>query len=355
MKRGVGPPRWTIRLCSDASERRGCRRCHSWLCESVEVATARFHPLQQVRLVVVSANDIRGSVDPFGQHFRRPALVAVMRYRARPNPVWGASRRTARFIPMFASLAVPRVAVMGTDTVPARLGDDVEPGANRSLRHSTRSLLTGEEGFPTEFIGHVAPARSVEQAESFYEQISAEDDDATHNVPAYRVPAADAGAGSTGVNGAGTDGPADDTGRSPTGDGMLREYSSDDGEPSGSAGKPALNVLQQRELRNLVCVVTRYYGGTNLGVGGLARAYGRAVKEAVDAAGVTERRPRERFTVTVSYDDSGSVRGLLESAGATFEASYDERVEFVVAVPVGDADGLRDRIRSRTSGRAEID
>lgn len=217
----------------------------------------------------------------------------------------------------------------------------------------------------SEFLGHVAPADDTAAAESFVERVRTEYDDATHNVPAYRVPAADAGAGSTGADStsasgagagsAGANGLADDTGRTPTGDGMLREYSSDDGEPSGSAGKPALNVLQQRELRNLVCVVTRYYGGTNLGVGGLARAYGRAVKEAVDAAGVTERRPRERFTVTVSYDDSGSVRGLLESAGAGFEASYDEHVEFAVAVPVGDADGLRDRIRSRTSGRAEIE
>ena len=199
----------------------------------------------------------------------------------------------------------------------------------------------------SEFLGHVAPADDPAAAESFLERVRTEYDDATHNVPAYRVPAA-------GADGAGADGLADDTGRTPTGDGMLREYSSDDGEPSGSAGKPALNVLQQRELRNLVCVVTRYYGGTNLGVGGLARAYGRAVKEAVDAAGVTERRPRERFPVTVSYDDSGTVRGLLESAGADFEASYDERVVFDVAVPVGDADGLRDRIRSGTSGRAEI-
>lgn len=199
----------------------------------------------------------------------------------------------------------------------------------------------------SEFLGHVAPADDPAAAESFLERVRTEYDDATHNVPAYRVPAA-------GVDGAGADGLANDTGRTPTGDGMLREYSSDDGEPSGSAGKPALNVLQQRELRNLVCVVTRYYGGTNLGVGGLARAYGRAVKEAVDAAGVTERRPRERLTVTVSYDDSGTVRGLLESAGADFEASYDERVVFDVGVPVGDADELRDQIRSGTSGRAEI-
>ena len=137
----------------------------------------------------------------------------------------------------------------------------------------------------SEFLGHAAPAGDPATAESFVETVRAEYDDATHNVPVYRV-AAD-----------GTDADVTDT---PTGGGLLREYENDDGEPSGSAGKPALNVLQQRDLRNVVCVVTRYYGGTNLGVGGLARAYSRAVTEAVDAAGVTERRPPERFSVTVA-------------------------------------------------------
>ncbi|MFB6243760.1 MAG: YigZ family protein [Halobaculum sp.] len=255
----------------------------------------------------------------------------------------------------------------------------------------------------SEFLGHVAPAADPTAAEAFVSTVRAEYDDATHNVPAYRVPV-DSGSGSasdgsapvvddsaptaddsaptaddsapTADDSAPT---ADDsntvtddssstaatdqtstaeragTSRTPTGDGMLREYSSDDGEPSGSAGKPALNVLQQRDLRGVVCVVTRYYGGTNLGVGGLARAYSRAVKEAVDAAGVVERRPREQFAVTVAYDDSGSVRGLLESAGVEFDADYAERVTFVVSVPTDEAAALRDEIRSATSGRADID
>ncbi|WP_276273510.1 IMPACT family protein [Haloarcula litorea] len=178
----------------------------------------------------------------------------------------------------------------------------------------------------SEFVGHVAPAESVDAAEEFVERVRTEYDDATHNVPAYRVRAS-----------------------------PFREYSSDDGEPGGSAGKPALNVLQQRDLENVVAVVTRYYGGTNLGVGGLARAYSRAVKEGVDAAGVVETVPHERFTVTVAYDDSGSVRGLLESAGVEFEADYAEDVAFAVRVPEADGAALRDRIRSATSGRADID
>ncbi|MFC7018297.1 MULTISPECIES: IMPACT family protein [Haloarcula] len=176
------------------------------------------------------------------------------------------------------------------------------------------------------FIGHVAPAATVEAAEAFVESVREEYGDATHNVPAYRVRAD-----------------------------PFREYASDDAEPSGSAGKPALNVLQQREVENVVAVVTRYYGGTNLGVGGLARAYSRAVRDGVDAAGVVEEVPHETFGVTVEYDDSGSVRGLLESAGVEFEAAYEADVTFDVRVPVAEGAALRDRIRSATSGRADID
>jgi uncharacterized YigZ family protein len=188
----------------------------------------------------------------------------------------------------------------------------------------------------SEFVGAVAPADTVVSAEAFVAEIRSRHPDATHTVPAYRVPAGE---------------PSAD--RAP-GAVMLREYSSDDGEPTGSAGKPALNVLQQRDLRNLAVAVTRYYGGTNLGVGGLVRSYSRAAKRAVDDAGTTWTVPHERLTATVDYDDSGTVRGILESAGVAFDASYEERVSFEVRVPAREADGLRDRLLSATSGRVEL-
>ncbi len=178
----------------------------------------------------------------------------------------------------------------------------------------------------SEFIGHIAPVETVEEAEQFVEAIAAEYDDATHNVPAYRVRAE-----------------------------PFREYASDDNEPSGSAGKPALNVLQQEDVENAAAVVTRYYGGTNLGVGGLARAYSRGVKEAIEAAGIVEQRPHDRFSITVEYDDSGDVRGILESESVEFEAAYEAEVTFAVRVPSVDASALRDRIRSATSGRATFE
>jgi len=189
----------------------------------------------------------------------------------------------------------------------------------------------------SEFLGHVSPADTVGAAEEFVDRVRTEYDDATHNVPAYRVPAGEASA------------------RTPGSEVMLREYSSDDGEPTSSAGKPALNVLQQREIRNVVAVVTRYYGGTNLGVGGLARAYSRAVKGGVDEAGVIEERPHRRLVVETAYDDSGTVRGVIESSGVEFDADYDERVRFWLRVPVAEVESLVERLNSATSGRVDID
>ncbi len=182
----------------------------------------------------------------------------------------------------------------------------------------------------SEFLGHVRPVDSTEEAEAFVEEVREEYADATHNVPAYRV--------RTGSDGQ-----------------FLREYSSDDGEPSGSAGKPALNVLTQRDLENVAVVVTRYYGGTNLGVGGLVRAYSRAVTTGVDEAGVIEERPHDRVEVTVEYDDSGTVRGILESEDYEFDADYDTRVHFSVRVPLAEAEAFRDRLRSATGGRADLE
>ncbi|XVH32861.1 IMPACT family protein [Haloferacaceae archaeon DSL9] len=188
----------------------------------------------------------------------------------------------------------------------------------------------------SEFIGYVSPADTVGEAEAFIESVRERHADATHNVPAYRVPAGEES----------TDRP---------GGVMLREWCSDDGEPSGSSGKPALNVLVQQDLRNVVAVVARYYGGTNLGVGGLARAYARGVKDAVDAAGIAESVPHRRFSVAADYDDSGTVRGILESSGVEFDAAYEERATFAVRVPVDETSALRNRLRDATSGRVDIE
>lgn len=197
-----------------------------------------------------------------------------------------------------------------------------ETAAYRTItdRASARFSVQGSE-----FIGHAAFVETVEEAEAFIEKVCIEHDDATHNVPAYRVRAD-----------------------------PFREYASDGGEPSGSAGKPMLSVLQGQGLENVCVVVTRYFGGTELGVGGLVRAYSQATKDVLDSATIVEKRPQTRFSAVVDYDDSGTVRGILESDGAEFDADYSERVVFDVSVPRAEADALFDRLRSATSDRIEL-
>ncbi len=176
------------------------------------------------------------------------------------------------------------------------------------------------------FLGHVAPARSIAIAEEFIEEIRTAHPDATHVVPAYRV-------------------------RSDP----FREWSSDDGEPRGSAGKPIMTVLRGHELENVVTAVVRYYGGTNLGIGGLVRAYGEAAKQSIAAAEVVKRRPITDVRVEVVYDHSGTIRSILESTGVSFDATYGEVVTFEVQVPVDDENGVRERILSATGGEATIE
>jgi len=212
-------------------------------------------------------------------------------------------------------------------------GDDIEADADEA--GGPEPYLTvagrGEAAFEvagSEFVGYAAPAGSVEAAEAFVAEVREAHPDATHVVPAYRVR---------------------------TSDGIVREHASDEDEPAGSAGKPALNVLARREVADVAVAVVRYFGGTKLGVGGLARAYGEATKRALDAAGVEERLPRVALSIVADYDDSGTVRGILESEELPFEADYEERVQFDASAPVDDVARICDRLRSATSGRAEIE
>jgi uncharacterized YigZ family protein len=199
----------------------------------------------------------------------------------------------------------------------------VPDDAYRTLAAGGRSRFTVQG---SEFVGHAEPVDDVAGAETFIEGVEADHPDATHNAVAYRVRAD-----------------------------PFREYADDDGEPSGSAGQPVLSVLSGRELEDVAVVVTRYYGGTELGVGGLVRAYSTAATDALAAAEIVRRRPHETFVVTVAYDDSGTVRSVLESEGVAFEAAYEAEVTFEIRAPVAGAEAVRDRLRSATGGRATID
>ncbi|MCS7481173.1 YigZ family protein [Umezawaea endophytica] len=134
-------------------------------------------------------------------------------------------------------------------------------------------------------------------------------------------------------------------------DGTQR--SSDDGEPAGTAGVPMLEILIRRDLTNTVAVVTRYFGGIKLGAGGLVRAYGRAVSEAVDAIGTLERARFATFAITVDHADAGRLENALHAAGHRVAGvAYDRRATITVHVPEANTTPFHDWLASQTAGTA---
>lgn len=155
------------------------------------------------------------------------------------------------------------------------------------------------------FIGYAWRASTVEEAEGKIEALRETHREARHVCFAYRI-------------------------------GVEREEvrSSDDGEPSGTAGKPILEVLIQKGIRCAAVAVVRYFGGILLGAPGLVRAYSQAAVQAVDAAGVVEMVPHIRAAVQLPYPQLGKMRYVLAEAGAQeVDAAYGEDVRLVVLVP----------------------
>lgn len=145
------------------------------------------------------------------------------------------------------------------------------------------------------FIAQAIPARSVLEADAAIAGVRTRYWDARHNCMAMI----------TGVLG-------------------DQARSSDDGEPSGTAGMPMLEVLRRRELTDLVVVVTRYFGGIKLGAGGLVRAYSSAVSEALDLAAVIHRRELVAVSVEVPYTDAGRFENVLRDWAGRHDAVMDE-------------------------------
>ncbi len=128
---------------------------------------------------------------------------------------------------------------------------------------------------------------------------------------------------------------------------------SDDGEPSGTAGLPMLEVLTRRELTGTVAVVTRYFGGVKLGAGGLIRAYGQAVAEAIDEVGVVERRPVVTVTVTSDHARAGRLHRDLHTSGyAVSAARYGGDAEVDVVVPETGLDAFDAWVAEISGGHA---
>lgn len=134
------------------------------------------------------------------------------------------------------------------------------------------------------------------------------------------------------------------------------QKSSDDGEPGGTAGVPMLQMLLRREVRDIVAVVTRWFGGVQLGAGGLIRAYGGAVGQTLDVLGTVARRPVRLATVTVDHQRAGKLENDLRATGRTVrEVRYGDRVRIEIGVAEGDLDRFRGWLADATAGAAALE
>jgi len=130
---------------------------------------------------------------------------------------------------------------------------------------------------------------------------------------------------------------------------------SDDGEPSGSAGKPILQQIDGGSIDHVAVVVTRIFGGTKLGVGGLMRAYGGAARELIDRAEIVEVVPYRVVTVTIPYALSGGVASVANTFGVeATDSAFGEHVRQTFQVALDRVDAFADAVTDQTAGRAEI-
>ena len=184
----------------------------------------------------------------------------------------------------------------------------------------------GEDEFyekKSHFIGRAWPVESEEEALEKIQQMKKQHNDATHNCWAYIIK-----------------------------DGAVRF--SDDGEPGGTAGMPMLQVLQREGLYNIVCVVTRYFGGILLGAGGLVRAYTKGAKIAVDAAGKSMKRVWTVVYLPCPYSFYERVKLLIaEFGGIIRETEFGAEVEMELLFPEANVEPFFEKLTDMTSGTVE--
>lgn len=177
------------------------------------------------------------------------------------------------------------------------------------------------------FIGYAKPVKTEEEAVIFVNEIKKKHKDATHNVWAYTV--------------------------GPT---MNIQRYSDDGEPQGTAGIPTLEVIKKEDLRDVVVVVTRYFGGIKLGAGGLVRAYTKGAKVGLEAAKIIDKVLYKEVKIGIDYNQLGKVQNEIMNLGYFIKDTlYTDNVEIIVYAKLEDVGALTSRMTDITSATAGIE
>lgn len=176
------------------------------------------------------------------------------------------------------------------------------------------------------FIGHIKRTETEEEAQTFIRKIKKEHSQATHNCSAYLI-----------------------------GEHDQIQKANDDGEPSGTAGIPMLEVLKKNGLKDTCVVVTRYFGGIKLGAGGLIRAYSKTTSEAIQETGIVKRQLMKQVTITIDYPLLGKIENELHQNEYLIETiDYLEHVVFHVLVAVDQIDAFSTWMIDLTSDQAEL-
>src|SRR5690625_3449434 len=176
------------------------------------------------------------------------------------------------------------------------------------------------------FIGYVRRVETEEAAQAFIEEIKKKHYDATHNCSAYII-----------------------------GEHDQIQKANDDGEPSGTAGIPMLEVLKKMKLKDTAVVVTRYFGGIKLGAGGLIRAYGNTTSQAIKTTGIVKRQLMQGISITVEYPLLGKLENEIRQSEHILDGiDYQEKVVFHVYVKKGTEDKFMEWITDLTNDQADM-
>ncbi|MCY6353909.1 YigZ family protein [Clostridium sp. ZS2-4] len=176
------------------------------------------------------------------------------------------------------------------------------------------------------FIGHAKRVYSEEEAREFIDKIKNEYKEARHNVYAYAI-----------------------------GKNMGIQRYSDDGEPQGTGGVPALEVIKRKGITDVVVVITRYFGGILLGTGGLARAYSKGASIAIEKAEIVEKVEGVEIHITIDYDLLGKVQYLCgQNQWHIEDTEYTDKVCLKILTPVENAEKVKAEIVGATSGKSEF-